>query len=124
MGVNPSETPMPFARFSAALLLAVSTTALPAQQAEREQPADQQILHALNRLAFGPRPGDVQKVRAIGLDQWIEQQLHPERIDDSAFERKLPRYSTFGQSENALLRQYAEAQRDRRQVRADSGASL
>ena len=42
---------------------------------------DEQILHALNRLAFGPRPGDVQKVRAMGLDQWIEQQLHPERID-------------------------------------------
>ncbi len=115
---------MRLARFSGFLFLALTAVALPAQQMEREQAADQQILHALNRLAFGPRPGDVQKVRAMGLDQWIEQQLHPERIDDSAFERKFPRYSTFGQPENALLRQYAEAQRDRRQIRADSGASL
>jgi uncharacterized protein (DUF1800 family) len=115
---------MRLARFSGFLFLALTAVSLPAQQETRDQAADQQILHALNRLAFGPRPGDVQKVRAMGLDQWIEQQLHPERIDDSAFERKLPRYSTFGQPENALLRQYAEAQRDRRQIRADSGASL
>ena len=115
---------MRLARLFAVPLTVLTAVALPAQQAEREQPADQQILHALNRLAFGPRPGDVQKVRATGLDQWIEQQLHPERIDDSAFERKLPRYSTFGQPENDLLRQYAGAQRDRRQIRADSGASL
>src|SRR6185312_12627945 len=37
----------------------------------RELPADQQIIQALNRLTFGPRPGDVAKVRAIGLDNWI-----------------------------------------------------
>jgi hypothetical protein len=41
-------------------------------------------LHALNRLTFGPRPGDVQQVMAIGVDQWIDLQLHPEKIDDSA----------------------------------------
>ena len=50
----------------------------------RELPADQQIIQALNRLTFGPRPGDALKVRAIGLDKWIDQQLHPERINDSA----------------------------------------
>ena len=115
---------MRLARHSGFLFAALTAVSLPAQQETREQAADQQILHALNRLAFGPRPGDVREVRAMGLDQWIEQQLHPERIDDSALERKLPRYSTFGQSESALLRQYAEAQRDRRQIRADSGASL
>ena len=49
----------------------------------RELPADQQIIHALNRMTFGPKPGDVLEVRAIGLDNWIDQQLHPEKIDDS-----------------------------------------
>ena len=39
-------------------------------------------LHALNRLTFGPRPGDVERVTAIGVDKWIDQQLHPEKIDD------------------------------------------
>ena len=37
---------------------------------------DQQIIHALNRLTFGPRPGDIEQVRRIGLNKWIEQQLH------------------------------------------------
>ncbi|MGI9141319.1 MAG: DUF1800 domain-containing protein [Gemmatimonadaceae bacterium] len=90
----------------------------------REQAADQQIIHALNRLAFGPRPGDVQRVRAMGLDQWIDQQLHPERIPDSRVQPELARYPTFGRQENDLLQQYAAAQRDRRQIRADSGALL
>ena len=39
---------------------------------------DEAILHAMNRLAYGPRPGDVEYVRQIGLEKWIEQQLHPE----------------------------------------------
>ena len=41
--------------------------------------ADQKVLHALNRLTFGPRPGDLEAVKQKGLDQWIEQQLHPAR---------------------------------------------
>ncbi|HSE97258.1 MAG TPA: DUF1800 family protein, partial [Blastocatellia bacterium] len=50
---------------------------------------DQKIIHALNRLGFGPRLGDVERVRRIGLDKYIEQQLHPERIDDAAIHAKL-----------------------------------
>lgn len=41
---------------------------------------DQAILHALDRLTFGPRPGDVEAVKAMGLRKWIDLQLHPERI--------------------------------------------
>ncbi len=44
---------------------------------------DQEILHALNRLTFGPRPGDVEAVRKMGLKNWIDQQLHPERISEN-----------------------------------------
>jgi len=36
-------------------------------------------VHALNRLTFGPRPGDIQQVAAMGVDRWIDQQLHPEK---------------------------------------------
>ena len=45
--------------------------------ATRELTADQAILHALNRLGFGPRPGDLERVRQMGLDPYIEQQLNP-----------------------------------------------
>jgi len=44
---------------------------------------------ALHRMAFGPSPADLQHVRTIGLDAYIEEQLYPERIDDSAFEARL-----------------------------------
>jgi uncharacterized protein (DUF1800 family) len=41
--------------------------------------------HVLNRLAFGPRPGEVARVQSLGVDRWIDEQLHPELIDDRAF---------------------------------------
>ena len=73
----------------AALSLA---TILPAQPAnnpfEQKLSGDQAILHALNRLTFGPRPGDLETVKKMGLKQWIDLQLHPERIPvDEALEK-------------------------------------
>jgi uncharacterized protein (DUF1800 family) len=50
---------------------------------------DQRILHVLNRLGFGARPGDVERVKAIGLDTYINQQLHPENISDPVAEAKI-----------------------------------
>ena len=47
---------------------------------------DEAITHALNRLAYGPRPGDVERIEQIGLEKWIDQQLHPDSIDDSALD--------------------------------------
>jgi uncharacterized protein (DUF1800 family) len=44
---------------------------------------DQEILHALNRLTFGPRPGDLEAARKMGLKKWIDQQLHPDRIPEN-----------------------------------------
>ena len=41
---------------------------------------DRAILHALDRLAFGPRPGDVDAVKKMGLSKWIDLQLHPEAL--------------------------------------------
>jgi uncharacterized protein (DUF1800 family) len=50
----------------------------------REQTADQQVRHVLDRLGFGPRPGDVARVRETGVDRWIALQLAPDRVSDSA----------------------------------------
>ena len=102
-----------------AFLLA-SPVSAQARLDHRELAADQQIIHALNRLTFGARPGDVQKVRSIGLDKWVDQQLHPERIDDSSLESFLSHYSILNQNQNDLLRDFAEAQRDRRLVKRDA----
>jgi uncharacterized protein (DUF1800 family) len=44
---------------------------------------DDQILHALDRLTFGPRPGDVERLKKIGLKKWIFQQLHPDRMSEN-----------------------------------------
>ncbi|HEU4630380.1 MAG TPA: DUF1800 domain-containing protein [Gemmatimonadaceae bacterium] len=78
----------------AALLATLAAAALPAQPrlatpapptvaaAGREQTRDQQVRHVLDRLAFGPRPGDIERVRAMGVDAWIARQLTPERIPD------------------------------------------
>jgi uncharacterized protein (DUF1800 family) len=54
----------------------------------------QRALHALNRLTFGPRPGDLNAVVAKGLDSWMEDQLHPESMDDSALNSRLAAYAT------------------------------
>jgi uncharacterized protein (DUF1800 family) len=85
----------------------------------RELPADQQIIQALNRLTFGAKPGEALEIRAIGLDKWIDQQLHPESINDSGMDQFVARYSALNQDQNSLLQQYAEQQRARQQVRRE-----
>jgi len=50
---------------------------------EQKLPADKQILHTINRLTFGPRPGDLADVRRLGVEKWIDLQLHPERIAEN-----------------------------------------
>jgi uncharacterized protein (DUF1800 family) len=52
-------------------------------------------LQALNRFTFGPRPGDEAMVRRMGLNAWFEQQLHPEKIDDSALDARLAEYPSL-----------------------------
>ena len=75
---------------------------------------------SLNRIGFGPRPGDVEKVRAIGLQAYIDQQLHPERIADTPMEARLAGLTTLGMSSREIAEQFAqpalEARRERKQA--------
>jgi uncharacterized protein (DUF1800 family) len=68
---------------------------------------DVQVLHALNRLTFGPRPGDVQAVEKMGVKEWIEQQLHPERIAENPelLERLKP-LVTLGMTQEEIATNY------------------
>jgi uncharacterized protein (DUF1800 family) len=70
----------------------------------------QRALHALNRLTFGQRPGDVERVMAIGVDKWIEQQLHPEKINDSALEARLALFRTLKMDTRAMLENFPPPQ--------------
>ena len=64
---------------------------------------DQAVLHALNRLAYGPRSGDAERIRQMGLEKWIDQQLHPDSIDDSALDKRLEKYPTLNMPARELL---------------------
>lgn len=69
---------------------------------------DEAILHALDRLAYGPRPGDVERVRQMGLAKWIEQQLSPNSLDDKAVEARLDDYPTLRMSTSKLIAEYPQ----------------
>jgi uncharacterized protein (DUF1800 family) len=66
----------------------------------------QRALHALNRLAFGPRPGDVDAVMKDGVYTWIEQQLHPEAIPDRAVEARVAAMPTMKLSNEQIVKTY------------------
>ncbi len=67
-------------------------------------------LHALNRLTFGPRPGDLQQVMAMGVDRWIDLQLHPEKIDDSALTARLEPLRTIRMSSKEIAEDFPDQQ--------------
>jgi uncharacterized protein (DUF1800 family) len=67
-------------------------------------------MHALNRLTFGLRPGDVDHVLAIGLDKWIDQQLHPEKIDDSALDARLSPFRTLRMDTREIVENFPSEQ--------------
>jgi uncharacterized protein (DUF1800 family) len=87
----------------AVVLLLVSALAARKQQSSNAADERQRALHALNRLTFGPRPGDVQVVTIMGVDKWIEQQLHPDKIDDSAMQARLAGYRTLQMSTREMV---------------------
>lgn len=71
---------------------------------------DERILHALNRFTFGPRPGDLEAVRAMGLEQWFESQLHPASLDETELDARLAQFPAMQWStENLLYRMPSNA---------------
>jgi len=71
---------------------------------------DEAILQALNRLGFGPRPGDLQRVKEMGLQKWIDQQLRPDSLNDSALEARLDRFPTLKMSSSKLVDEFPQPQ--------------
>jgi uncharacterized protein (DUF1800 family) len=84
--------------------------------------ADEAILHALNRLAYGPRPGDMERVRQMGLAKWIEEQLNPGSIDDKTMEARLENYPTLRLSTAKLIAEYPQPKQVEKQVEKQAQA--
>src|SRR6202045_860984 len=87
-----------------------------------ELSADEAILHALNRLAYGPRPGDVERVRQMGLAKWIDQQLAPDSIDDKAVNARLENLPTLSMSSAKLIDEYPQPKQAEKQAEKQSQA--
>ncbi len=73
-------------------------------------PEDKQIVHALNRFTFGVKPGDVERVRAMGLDKWFDEQLHPDKINDSALEARIAPFRTLKMSTREMVENFPDNQ--------------
>jgi len=76
--------------------------------AEVQMDSDQKILHLLNRLTYGPRPGDVDDVKKMGVEQFIQQQLHPETIQmPEALNSYVDGVESINSTPSDLFRQYS-----------------
>src|SRR6266436_3239801 len=72
-----------------------------------DMPAEQRPLHVLNRLGFGPRPGDVERVKVIGPEHYIHEQLHPESIPEpSALVNRIASLQTLRMTPIELFKQF------------------
>jgi uncharacterized protein (DUF1800 family) len=94
----------------------------PAPAGDAEETA--RIVHVLNRLGYGPRPGDVEAVRAMGVESWIARQLDPGRIDDRPAETRVAALATATLPVAELRKGYEvprEARREIQKRRAEMG---
>ena len=95
------------ARVLSWVLACAAFAALPVQA---QPAAEADALHVLNRLAYGPAPGDLAHVRQIGIDRYIDEQLHPERLPLPAdLARQLDSLPTAAASQRELITHYREA---------------
>ncbi len=123
---------------SAVLILAlsiVSPLSVFAQKSRSLNPAvkklteQQKVLHLLNRITFGARPGEVERVNKIGWEQYLEQQMQPEKISDEAVAQKLQPLATLSMSDEQMAKTYDPPQavikelRERFQAKISSPAN-
>jgi uncharacterized protein (DUF1800 family) len=114
---------------AAAGLLGVFASPLTAQRANGvpANPDARTIVHVLNRIGFGPRPGDVERVRQIGLAAYIDQQLSPAQIPNAALETRLAEFQSLTMDSRELAEKYflpadeLRQQIQRQQAQASAG---
>ena len=100
-----SASPAPETDSPAPMQKATAQIKLPVSKIPPKQPLSQRerAVQMLNRFTFGPRPGDVERVAALGADKWFEQQLNPAAIEDGAFNKRLNDFPTLSMSAEQAL---------------------
>jgi uncharacterized protein (DUF1800 family) len=107
-------------------LLSLYTGPVAAQRTKAAlPPADTwSALHVLNRIAYGPRPGDIERVRKMGLSAYIEEQLHPEKIADAALDARLTEFQTLTLDTQTLAEKYFQPAEDLRRAQAATAPAM
>jgi uncharacterized protein (DUF1800 family) len=109
------------------LMIAVASTVLLLGQPAAQKSDDATAIHVLNRLGFGPTPTAIERVKRMGVRAYVEEQLHPERIDDAAMTARLSGFTTLTQSPRDLAEDYflpAMIERREQQRRAAQNTGL
>ncbi|MCB1025591.1 MAG: DUF1800 family protein, partial [Acidobacteria bacterium] len=95
-----------FALLSPIMAISVNAKNQPGRANRASLTEDQKIIHVLDRLGFGASPGDIEHVRSIGIDKYIDQQLNPGSIDDSALTARLRNYEVLNMETSDLFAKY------------------
>ena len=100
------------------LVIVFAVSALAASGPTAPPAADQAIVHVLNRAGFGPRADDIERVRGIGIQRYIDEQLRPDRIPDTGMNARLAGLETIRMSSRQIAdeieRPQIEARRERK----------
>src|SRR5690349_7668419 len=87
------------------------------QSFQQPIPKDERVLQALNRLTFGPAPGDLERFKAMRLKKWIDLQLHPDRIPENpVLAEKLKMLDSLSTTSQQLVQNYPQPQMVRQMV--------
>jgi uncharacterized protein (DUF1800 family) len=106
-----------------ALIQLTGVLAAPLPSGIPAHPDDKTIVHVLNRLGFGPAPGDVERLRRMGLDKYIDQQLRPETLADAGMAARLSGLDTLAKSSRELAEDYfGPALMERRRMKEQAAA--
>ena len=118
--------PLLLAGFFFAPRLAAQTTTAASANAPLPLSEDQRIIHVLSRLGYGPRPGDIERVEAMGVEAYIDEQLRPAEIADDLVREKLAPFTTLslGLLEGVRAYRFVDAQAVLRQAIVDRKAAM
>lgn len=98
---------------------AADTTPAPVAPASQGS-SEQQALHVLNRLGYGPRPGDVIRVMQMGVPAYIQSQLQPEKIPLPVhLTQRLVQLETQQDAAGSTLAQYVAGRQQAREGDVD-----
>jgi uncharacterized protein (DUF1800 family) len=104
-----------------AIFAMVTATASTVGSAKTAPVDDRTIAHVLNRIGFGPKPGDIERVKKTGLPRYIDEQLRPEHVADTALASRLAGLTTIGMSSRELAEKFERPAIEARKEKKASG---